>query len=66
VFEKGVLKRIFRPKGEELASGWRRLLHNLQSSSNVIAVIKSRNKIGKECIMHENDEKCIQNFGQKT
>jgi hypothetical protein len=45
VFENWVLRRIFGPKGEEVAEGWRRLhneqLHNLYSSSN-IGVIKSR------------------------
>jgi hypothetical protein len=41
-----VLKRIFRPKRDEVAGGWRKLhnenLHNLYVSSNVIRVIKSR------------------------
>jgi hypothetical protein len=40
-----VLRRIFRPKREELAGGWRRLrneeLHNLCTSPNIKA-IKSR------------------------
>jgi len=38
--------RVLRPKGEEVAGGWRRLynekLHNLYTSSNIIRVIKSR------------------------
>jgi hypothetical protein len=46
VFEKRVLRRIFRPKREEVAGGWRRLhneeLHNLHTSPNDIRVIKSR------------------------
>jgi hypothetical protein len=41
-----VLRRIFGPKREEEAGGWRRLhneeLHNLYDSPNVIRVIKSR------------------------
>jgi hypothetical protein len=41
-----VLRRIFRPKGEKVAGGWRRLhneeLHNLFASLNVIRVIKSK------------------------
>jgi hypothetical protein len=41
-----MLKRIFGPKREEVAGGWRRLhneeLHNLYTSPNVIMVIKSR------------------------
>jgi hypothetical protein len=46
VFEKGVLRRIFGPKREEVAGGWRRLqneeLRNLKPSSNIIRMIKSR------------------------
>jgi hypothetical protein len=36
--ENGVLRRIFGPKGEDVAGGWRRLhseeLHNLDASPN--------------------------------
>jgi hypothetical protein len=46
LFENRVLRRIFGPKREEVARGWRRLhneeLHNLYTSPNVIRVIKSR------------------------
>jgi len=45
VFENRVLRRIFGPKGEEVAGGWRRLyneeLHNCVSP-NIIRVIESR------------------------
>jgi hypothetical protein len=45
VSENRVLRRIFGPKWEEVAGGWRRLhseeLHNLYASQNVIRVIKS-------------------------
>jgi hypothetical protein len=41
-----MLRRIFGPKREEVAGGWRRLhneeLHNLYVSPNVIQVIKLR------------------------
>jgi hypothetical protein len=44
VFENRVLRRMFRPKREEVAGGWRRLqneeLHDLYTSPNVIRVIK--------------------------
>jgi hypothetical protein len=46
VFENRMLRRIFGPKREEVAGGWRRLLneqrHNLYASPNIIGVIKSR------------------------
>jgi hypothetical protein len=46
IFEIRLLRRIFAPKREEVAGGWRRLhneeLHNLYSSPDVIRVIKSR------------------------
>jgi hypothetical protein len=45
VIENRVLRRIFEPKREEVAEGWRRLhneeLHNLYTSSHIIRVIKS-------------------------
>jgi hypothetical protein len=46
VFENRVLRRIFGPKREEVAEGWRKLhnkeLHNLYASPNIIRVTKSR------------------------
>jgi hypothetical protein len=46
VFVNRVLSRIFGPKREKGAGGWRRLhneeLHNLHASPNIIRVIKSR------------------------
>jgi hypothetical protein len=46
VYQNRVLRRIFGPKRQEEAGGWRRLhnedLHNLYASSNVVMVIKSR------------------------
>jgi hypothetical protein len=45
VFENRVLRRIFGPKREEVAGGWRRVhaeeLCNLYASPNVIRVIIS-------------------------
>jgi hypothetical protein len=41
-----VLRRIFGPRKEEVAGGWRRLhneeLHNLYTSPDIVRVIKSR------------------------
>jgi hypothetical protein len=46
VFENRVLRRIFRPKRDEVTGEWRRFhseeLHNLYSSPNIIRQIKSR------------------------
>jgi hypothetical protein len=46
VLENRVLRRIFGPKSEEVAGGWKRLrseeLHNLYSTPNVARVSKSR------------------------
>jgi hypothetical protein len=46
VFENRVLRRIFGPKREEVAGGWRRLhneeLRNLHTSLNIIRMMKSR------------------------
>jgi hypothetical protein len=46
VFEKKVLGRIFGPKREEVAGGWRRLhneeLHNLYGSSYIVRMVKLR------------------------
>jgi hypothetical protein len=43
VSENRVLRRIFGPKREEVAGGWRRLhneeLHNLYASLNIVRVI---------------------------
>jgi hypothetical protein len=40
VFENRVLRRIFGPKAEEVAGGWKRLhneeLYNLYASANII------------------------------
>jgi hypothetical protein len=46
VFESRVLRRIFRPKRDEVTGGWRKLhneeLHVLYSSPSIVRVIKTR------------------------
>jgi hypothetical protein len=46
VFENRVSRRIFGPKREEVAGGWRRLhseeLHNLYASQGIVGVIEWR------------------------
>jgi hypothetical protein len=61
ISENRVLRRIFGPKGEEVAGGWRRLhneeLHNLYGSTNIVRVIKSRMKwVGHAARMRERRE----------
>jgi hypothetical protein len=53
VFENRALRRIFGPKGDEVAGDWRKLhneeLRNLYSSPSIIRMIKSRKMIGWAC-----------------
>jgi hypothetical protein len=46
VFGNRVLRRIFRPKRDEVTRGWRKVnyeeLNDLYSSPNIVRVIKSR------------------------
>jgi hypothetical protein len=46
VFENRVLRRMFRPKRDEVTGGWRKLhneeLHGLYSSTIIVKVIKAR------------------------
>jgi hypothetical protein len=46
VFENWGLRRIFRPKGDEVTGDWTGLhneeLHNLYSSPSLIRIVKSR------------------------
>jgi hypothetical protein len=65
MFENGVLRRIFRPKWEEVAGGWRRLhsedlLHRYYYDNQF-----KEDGIGGACSIHGGYDKCIQNFGQK-
>jgi hypothetical protein len=74
-FENRVPRRIYEPKREEVAGGWRRLrneeLHNLCTSPDIIRLMKSetvrklRNvarRIILECILTECDGKVWTGF----
>jgi hypothetical protein len=54
MFESRALKRIFRPKRDELIGGWRKLykeeLHDLYFSPSVIRILKLRKMIWAEYI----------------
>jgi len=71
VFKDRVLRRIFRPKQDEVTEEWRKL-HNeelsyLYSSPNNVQVIKIKmNEMGEICSMCGGEERCIQGFGGKT
>jgi hypothetical protein len=70
VFDNSVLRKIFGPKREEGAEGWRRLhneeLHNLYTSPNIIRVIKWRRMRWARHVAHWRDGKCVIYFGWKT
>jgi hypothetical protein len=70
VSENRVLRRVFEPKREEMAGGWRRLhneeLHKLYSSPYIVRVFKSRIMRRTGHIARIRHEKCVQNFDRKT
>jgi hypothetical protein len=55
VFESKALKRIFRPKKDEVTGDWRKLhkeeLHVLYSSTNILWVIKLRRMRWAGCVV---------------
>jgi hypothetical protein len=66
-----VLRRVFGPKWDMVTGKWKRLhneeLNNLNSSSNIIRMIKSRRmRLGKACSMYRGEERCIQSFGGES
>jgi hypothetical protein len=69
-FENRALRRIFRPKREEVAESWGRLrnekLHNLYSSQNIIRVIKSRRMRWAGNVARMGEKKFIKYSGWKT
>ena len=71
MFEKRVLRRIFRPKRDQITGEWRKLynevLNDLHSSQNIICMIKSRSmRWMGACSMYGGEEMCIQDFGGET
>jgi hypothetical protein len=69
VFQKGVLRRIFGQKRDELTGGWRELhnedLHNLYALTSIIVVIKSKRMIRVVHVarMGRGEEKFLYDFG---
>jgi hypothetical protein len=62
VFEETVLRRIFRPKGDKVNGGWRKLhteeLHNLYQ-------IKE-DEMGRACSMNGGEEECTYDIGGRV
>jgi hypothetical protein len=69
VFENRVLRRIFGPKRDGIRGNWSKLhneeLHNLNSSRNIIRMIKSRREKRADHIARGGVEKYIQGCGKK-
>jgi hypothetical protein len=63
VFENRMLRRIFGRKGDEVTGDWRKLhsdgLHNLNSSPNIITMIKSKRMRWAGHVVRMGDEECI-------
>jgi hypothetical protein len=70
VFENRVLRRIFRPKREEVVGSWRRLhneeFHKLHTTKYYYGDKIMKVGMGRACITHGRDEKWIQKFFLKT
>jgi hypothetical protein len=63
------LRKIFGPKRGEVEGGWEFImeeLHNLYALPNTVDDQKEEDEMGMACDMHGEDEKCIQDFDQKT
>ena len=71
VFENRVLRRILRPKRDEVTGEWRKLhneeLDDLYCSPSIIEVIKSRRLglVGHVACKWERGGGCIQSFGRE-
>jgi hypothetical protein len=65
-----VLRRIFGPKRDEMAGGWRKLhneeLRNLHSSPDIIIMIKSIRMRWAGRVARIGEEECISDFGGKA
>jgi hypothetical protein len=68
VFENRVLRRIFRPKRDEVTGEWEKLhndeLNDLYCSPNIVWVIKSRMRWAWH-VACRGEEMCILGFGGK-
>ena len=67
VFENRVLRRVFRPKRDEVTGEWRKLhneeLSDLYSLPNIVRVVKSRRMMGRACGAYGGGERGVQGSG---
>jgi len=70
VSENRVLRRIYRPKRDEVTREWKKLhneeLNDLYSLPNIVAGQVEKNEMGRTCSMYGGEEGCIQCFGGDT
>ena len=70
MIENRVLKRIFGPNKDEVTLEWRKLhneeLNGLYSSPDIVRVIKSRKRDGRDMWHVRGEERCIQGFEGET
>jgi hypothetical protein len=71
VSENRVFRRIFGPKREEVAEGWRRLhneeLHELYATPHISKRVQIKeDEMDGTCSTHGIDDKFIKYFGWKT
>jgi len=70
VFENRVLRKILGPKRDEVAEESRRLhnkeFHDLNSSPNIVRLIKSKRMRREGRVNFGRQERCVQVFGVKT
>jgi hypothetical protein len=69
VFENRMLRRIFRPKTDEVTGEWRKLhnkeLNDLYSSPSIVRVIKSRRMRWVGHVARKGERR-VQDFGGET
>jgi hypothetical protein len=71
VIENRVLRKVYRPKKDEVTGEWRRLrneeLHGVYFSSNIIPAIKSRRIRWAENVARSGgEERCVKDFRRET
>jgi hypothetical protein len=69
VFENRVLRRVFRPKRDEVTGEWRKLqneeLNDLYSLPNIVRVVKSRRMRWAEHVAHMGEDRGVHRVGGK-